>query len=279
MTSQLRRQVFVTLAMLTCTIGALTGLGILGRTVRDSVHGTLSADATLIAPAQPAFRIWQLIWLGLLAYVVWQWFPRHARRQRDRSVGWLAGLSMLLNGAWIFVTQYDLIWVSFAIMGVLLATLVWIMVRLQQRPARSLAERIIVDGTFGLYLGWTVVATFANIAAVGAFLGWDLGSTGNQATAVAMLAAAAAAGIGLALWLGARLAVALGMVWGLFWISLNRLTDLPYSPAVGATAAFAAVLVLAGTALIRGLAPLHAQRRAALKATALATAEPTPVKV
>lgn len=266
MRSPLARQLFVTLSMVTCTVGALVGLGILGRTVRDSVHGSLSADATLIAPAQPAFRIWQLIWLGLVVYTIWQWLPRRGTTRRMNSIGWLAGASMLLNGAWIFVTQFDLIWVSFAIMVALLALLVWIVALLTRFRPASGAEHLVVDTTFGLYLGWVAVAIFANVAAVGDVVGLDLGPTGNVTGAVAMLMVAAAAGIAFSLTLGARLAVALGMAWGFVWIAINRLTDRPYSATVGATAALAAVVVLAAAALIRGLAPIHRDHRAAVRA-------------
>lgn len=65
-TDQLRR-VTVVAAELFCIVGTLVGTGVLGQRVEESAGGALSDEATLIAPAGPAFSIWTPIYLGLLA--------------------------------------------------------------------------------------------------------------------------------------------------------------------------------------------------------------------
>ena len=55
----------------------------------------LAADATLLAPAGPAFSIWSIIYIGLAAYTIWQWFPANAVTERTRRTGWLIAVSML----------------------------------------------------------------------------------------------------------------------------------------------------------------------------------------
>jgi hypothetical protein len=79
------RQVGVTVAEVLCIIGTLVGVGVIGTRVEESSGGALAADATLIAPAGPAFQIWSLIYVGLAAYTVWQWLPANATISRAGS--------------------------------------------------------------------------------------------------------------------------------------------------------------------------------------------------
>ena len=92
------RQVVVTLSMGVALLGSLLGVGALGEPrVQEAAGGRLAADATLIAPAVPAFSIWPVIYLGLAAYTVWQWLPEQTTDERHRRIGGLAAGSMVLN--------------------------------------------------------------------------------------------------------------------------------------------------------------------------------------
>ncbi|HEU5242259.1 MAG TPA: hypothetical protein VFU25_09605 [Ornithinibacter sp.] len=106
------RQVGVTAAEVFCVLGTLVGVGVLGTRVAESSGGALAADATLLAPAGPAFAIWTPIYLGLAGFTVYQWLPTQAAEPRHRAIGWLAAASMVLNAAWLLVTQQDWIWLS-----------------------------------------------------------------------------------------------------------------------------------------------------------------------
>src|SRR5687768_2939773 len=169
------RQVTVTVAELFCVVGTLVGLGVLGTRVEESSGGALAADATLLAPAGPAFLIWTPIYLGLAGYTVWQWLPEQATDRRHRSVGWLAAASMVLNATWLLVTQQGWIWVSVVVIAVLAGTLGVLVRRLTEHPSYGSAESVLVDGTFGLYLGWVTVATCANVTAAFVASGVDPG--------------------------------------------------------------------------------------------------------
>lgn len=129
-TNERVRQVATTLSAAAMLVGTLFGVGVLGDRVAESSGGSLSATATLLAPASTAFSIWSVIYLGLAAYVVWQWVPRTAASARGRSIGWLAALSMLLNGGWLLVTQAGWLWGSVLVIVVLALTLGLIMERL-----------------------------------------------------------------------------------------------------------------------------------------------------
>lgn len=240
MTPDLTRRVSVTLAEIFCIVGTLVGTGAIGTRVAESSGGALAADATLLAPAGPAFSIWSVVYAGLAAYTVWQWLPGRATDERARATGWLAAASMVLNATWLLVTQAGWVWVSVAVILALLATLVALVARLASRPASGLVDRIVVDGTFGLYLGWVGVATCANIAAALA-LDVSVGRGVAEAGAVAAIVAVLAGGAWLARTYGGRWPVALASAWGLAWIAVGRLGDSPES-VVTAVAALAGAL-------------------------------------
>jgi len=249
--SDRRRQVGVTVAEVLCVIGTLVGVGALGgTTVQEAAGGALAADATLIAPAGPAFAIWTPIYLGLAAYTVWQWLPEQATDRRHRSIGWLAAASMLLNAAWLLVIQAGWLWLSVLVIAALAGTLGVLVARLQENPSYGVAESVVTDGTFGLYLGWVTVAACANVTAALAGSGADLGDAANVAAAVLVLAAAAVLGWVLADRLGGRWAVASAAAWGLAWVGWGRLAAEPSSAVVGLAALAAAAVVLVGAARV-----------------------------
>ncbi len=244
-TADQARRFAVVAAEIFCVVGTLFGIGVLGTRVEESSGGALAATATLVAPAGPAFSIWTPIYLGLLGYAVWQLLPANAVRDRVRSTGWLAAVSMVLNALWLLVTQQGWIWVSVVVIVALALTLGVLVLRLTREAPGSTWERVLLDGTFGLYLGWVAVATCANVTAALVDSGVDLGATGNQVAAVVVVAVAAGLGVVLARRLGGRWAVAAAMAWGLAWIAVGRLGDEPRSVATGLAAVVAVVVVLA----------------------------------
>ena len=249
------RQAAVTAAEVFCVLGTLVGVGVLGTRVAESSGGALAADATLIAPAGPAFSIWSVIYAGLAAYTVWQWLPGAATSARTRTTGWLAAATMVLNATWLLVTQQGWIWVSVGVIVALLLALGVLLQRLTRHPASGVVERVVVDGTFGLYLGWVTVATCANITAALVDSGVDPGPTASVLAAVAVLAVAAGVGILLARRLGGRWSVAVALAWGLAWIVVGRLADQPESTVTAVAAGVAALVVLVATARQRSPRP------------------------
>lgn len=251
------RQVTVTLSELFCLIGTLIGTGLIGTSVQNSSNGALSAEATLIAPAVPAFSIWSVIYLGLFGYTVWQWLPSVTTNKTARRTGWLAAASMVLNAGWLLVTQAGWIWASVVVILALAVVLGLLLAAITPSRAPGLAELIWVHATFGLYLGWVAVATCANITAALVSSGVRPPSVVQQTLAVVVLVVAAALGVVLARTLGARIGVALAMGWGLAWIGIGRLVD-PQSVVVSVVA-FAAALVVLGVVvparLRRGVNP------------------------
>ncbi|MGJ6979162.1 hypothetical protein ACSDQ9_01340 [Aestuariimicrobium soli] len=238
------RRIADTAALAIMLVGTLWGLGWVGSPVEDTAGGALAADATLLAPGSPAFLIWTPIYLLLAAFVVWRWTPDGQRSSRADRLGWLPAISMILNGAWLGLTQAGWLWASVVDIALLAATLGLAMVRLAGSRPRRMTEEFLLDGTFGLYLGWVTVATCANVAAAGVGSGVTLGRAA-EGVAVAVLAAATVLAVVYARAMAAAPGIGGAMAWGLGWICYGRLVSGPISWLVGIAAAVATVAVLA----------------------------------
>lgn len=245
------RQVVVTAAAVSMVVGTLFGIGLIGTRVEESSGGSLSATATLLAPAVPAFSIWSVIYAGLIGYVIWQWLPANTDSVRARRIGWLAATSMVLNGAWLLVTQAGWLWVSVLVIVALVVALGELVRRLGLEASGNLADKVAVDATFGLYLGWVSVATAANITATLVASGVNPSGPIAEVLAVVVIAVAAGIGVLLARTLGGRWAVAAAMAWGLSWIAVGRLAVEPESLPVGVAASVAAIVVIGAAVLVR----------------------------
>ena len=194
-------------------------------------------------PAAYTFSIWGLIYLGLLAFVVYQALPGQRDAPWQRRIGWLFVASSGANVAWLFAWHYGYYLASIALMLLLLATLIGVAIRLRlgkpQAPVSGV-ERLLVQAPFSLYLGWISVATIANIASVAANFGWEgWGISGPTWSALMMLVAVVVAG--LFLFNRRNLAYAAVLVWAFFGIRAAY----PDVPVIATTAVIAAALVLA----------------------------------
>lgn len=239
------RQVAVVVAAVTCIAGGVLGSGVwIGEPVAEAAGGALAADATLLAPAGPAFSVWSVIYAGLVVFTVWHTLPGRATSPLARRVGWWAVASMVLNTVWLLTIQTAFLWLS--VLVILGLALVLGQLLVLARGVGAGPGSVLVGVVFGLYLGWTSVATCANVAAVLVDAGVDPGQRVGEGVAVAVLAVVC----GL-VWLvgtrvgAARWAVVATVAWGLSWIAVGRLTDAPASGVVGVAAlAAAAVSVL-----------------------------------
>ena len=125
-------------------------------------------------PAGYVFSIWGLIYIGLIAYAIYQALPPQRENPRLRATGWWIALGGLANSAWIFLWHYNQFPLTLVAMLVLLATLIVTYLRLGVgRTTVTPGEKWAVHLPFSIYLGWITVATVANISDVLDFLKWD----------------------------------------------------------------------------------------------------------
>jgi hypothetical protein len=147
-------------------------------------------------PAGYVFSIWGLIYIGLIAFTVYQALPSERDNPRLARIGGWVILANLANAAWIFLWHYLLFPLTLVAMLILLAALIMIYLLLKaMRSAASSRERWLVQLPFSIYLGWITVATVANVNSLLDYLNW------NQF------------GISAAAWMGIILAVVAALAW------------------------------------------------------------------
>lgn len=235
--------VLTLLGTLLAISAAALGSGAFGGTpVNEAAGGALSADATPLAPAGPAFRIWSVIYLGLIGYALWQLSGPARRSPRQAALRPWALAAIVLNALWIWTVQLGSLTVSVAVIAVLLAVLIRIMFLLGAARTGGRVEWLLSDVTFGLYFGWVLAASFANTWA------WlaDAGLNAFRETPVAVvgLVVAAAVAISAAWFSGGRVPPALATGWGLAWIAVGRAEGQFASEPLVWVAGLAAILVL-----------------------------------
>jgi translocator protein len=195
----------------------------------------------LFVPAGYVFSIWGLIYLGLIAFAVFQALPAQRENPRLRSIGGWFALASAANIAWTFLWHYEAFPVTLVVMLVLLASLIAIYLRLGiGRTSVGRAETWAVRVPFSIYLGWITVATVANATQLLYFLGWNGGAIGPEAWTVIMLAVAV-----VIAWLVALTRRDVAYLLVLVWAFIGIATKHAGTPVVSNAAWIATVLVAA----------------------------------
>jgi hypothetical protein len=172
-------------------------------------------------PAGYVFSIWGIIYIGLIAYAVYQAIPSQRENPRMQATGWWVALGGLANCAWIFLWQYEhFIW-TVAAMLVLLASLIVVYLRLGiGRTKVSTGETWAVRMPFSIYLGWITVATVADISDVLWYVKWNQFGISAAAWMVVILGAVLVIS-GLMNFLRRDVAYALVILWALAGITVR----------------------------------------------------------
>lgn len=196
----------------------------------------------LFTPAGYVFAVWGAIYLGLIAYAVYQALPTQRGNARVHAAAPWFVASCLFNAGWIVAWHYGGLGLSLALMLGLLLSLVgaYRTLAVGRYPAKG-AELWAVDLPFSVYLGWITVASVANASVVLYASGWDRWGLPEAAWAVVMISAAGLIGL---LMLGMRrdLAFAGVLVWAFVGIAVRQWGTPPVSLAA---ALWALVLALA----------------------------------
>lgn len=209
--------------------------------INDQTMPEISARyPSLFTPAGFTFSIWGVIYIALLAFVVWQALPA----QRDNAL--LARISpwfkinCVANASWLVAWHYDQLVLAMLLMLVILATLVQIYRALIARiDTAPFLQHLTLYLPFSLYTGWITVATIANASIIQTANGWD--SAGIAAVQWTLLKLALAGAIGATLVLRLRdIPFALVIAWAAFGISVMQSA----TPAVSGAASLLSLLML-----------------------------------
>jgi len=87
-------------------------------------------------PAGYVFSIWGLIYIGWLAFAIYQLLPAQRDNPRLRRVGYLFVWSGVANMAWLFFWHYEYFILTVVVMLILLLLLIAIYLRLQIRKVQ-----------------------------------------------------------------------------------------------------------------------------------------------
>src|SRR5215212_2513826 len=151
-------------------------------------------------PAGYVFAIWGIIYLGWIAFTIFQLRTSQKENPRLRRLGYLFAISNLANAAWLFCWHYNQFGLSVLIMLTLLGLLIASYLRLDvNRTSVTRTEYWSVDVLFSVYLGWITVATVANVTDWLYLVKWNGFGISAQIWAVIMLAIASLLGLGMAL--------------------------------------------------------------------------------
>jgi hypothetical protein len=206
--------------------------------------------AVYFVPAGYVFAIWGVIYMALMAFVVYQALPSQRANPMLRRIGYLFAASCAANCIWLVMWHYEQFALTLVCMVTLLALLITIYLRLDiGRAPISIAERWLVHVPFSIYLGWITVATIANVTDVLYFTGWEGWGIAGQAWAAIMLVAATAIASTVAF---SRHDLAYGavIVWAFIGIAIKQAGE----PLVFITAIVTAAVVTAITVVTQVIA-------------------------
>ncbi len=152
-----------------------------------ALSNTLFAPVHII-PANYAFAIWGLIYIGLIAFCIYQLQPSQQQNQRLQRHSWLLIVASVAQCVWIYTFQALLFPLSTLPMLVILGALMALYLGLgigQQRVSRQ--ERWLIHYPISVYFGWITVATVVNVAIALFSLNWDGGGISPTSWTVIMM--------------------------------------------------------------------------------------------
>lgn len=130
--------------------------------------GASTADGFVdppIVPATYAFSIWSVIYLGTIAYGIWQAQPKQRKSKLLREIGFFTAVSFWGTSFWLILAKYNQVWLSFiCILVILIATLTTFFdINLKKKISDKEALYVLLP--FSLFAGWVTAASFVNLQA------------------------------------------------------------------------------------------------------------------
>jgi len=132
----------------------------------------------LFVPAGFTFAIWGVIYLLLIAFVVYQLVIAIGKNESKKAnidkIGIWFFLSCVFNSAWIYAWHYQEVAIALGLMFGILFSLIMIYQRLRiGKMSVDNMTKFLFHVPFSVYLGWITVATIANVTAFLVDINWD----------------------------------------------------------------------------------------------------------
>ncbi|MBD1999362.1 tryptophan-rich sensory protein [Leptolyngbya sp. FACHB-541] len=193
-----------------------------------------------ITPANYAFAIWGLIYLGLITYGVYQLGPSRRSEPRIRRASGFLIIACLAQIIWVYLFTTQLFWLSVVAMLGILLSLIAAYLQLGIGHIRaSRSQRWQAFAPFSIYLGWISVATVVNVASALYSNGWTGWGISDVSWTVIMLIVSAIIAAIVAVQ-RADVAFTLVFVWAYVAIAIRQLN----TPAIWITAVVGAIALI-----------------------------------
>ena len=209
----------------------------------------------LFVPMGATFSIWALIYSWLLLFVGYGFVVERAKRDRNplETIGPWFAVNMVANAAWIVAWHWMAIPVSVGLMGIILASLIVMYLRLRVGiSAVCPADRWLIHAPMSVYMGWITVAAIANITTQAVDLGAPAFGQGPAWLTTCMIGAAVLIA-GRMLWTRRDGLFALVIMWALLGIHLKQSASEAAGSALVADAALGALGTLCVGMVLVGL--------------------------
>ncbi|MBF2063925.1 MAG: tryptophan-rich sensory protein [Calothrix sp. C42_A2020_038] len=135
----------------------------------------------LIIPANYAFAIWGLIYLGLFTFGIYQILPSQRNNPYLRKAGLLIIIASIAQIAWVYLFLSRMFVLSVVAMLVILVSLIGAVVQLRSSTnTTTRGYKWYACIPISIYLGWISVATIVNVASalvVSNWNGWGISPT------------------------------------------------------------------------------------------------------
>ncbi|HBE41560.1 MAG TPA: hypothetical protein DDW27_10230 [Bacteroidales bacterium] len=185
--------------------------------LNNKTTGELSDSfPNLFVPAGMTFSIWGIIYLLLIVYCIVQF--KGSNQVVITDIGWLFGISCVLNALWIVFWHYGQLPLSLLVMAGLLVTLILINLRILNLPPG------IIKASFGIYLGWICIATIANVTALLVHYSWNGFGISEEVWTIIMISAGSVIAA-LAIYRLINPFAGLSVIWAFIGIILKRHED------------------------------------------------------
>jgi hypothetical protein len=144
------------------------------------ISNTIFKDV-LIIPANYAFIIWGIIYLGLFAFGIYQILPSQRNEYYLRKTGYFIIFASVAQIIWVYLFLSRLFTLSLLAMVLILLPLIAAYRSLDISTVSTVNIRINISKWFkwcvrfpiSIYLGWISVATIVNVAFVLSTLNWN----------------------------------------------------------------------------------------------------------
>jgi len=208
----------ILITLLTITVNVLAN----ALPINNQATGEISDRfAIYFVPAGYVFAIWGLIYIGMIAYTIYQALPAQRDNALLNKIAPAYWIGNLANTVWIFLWHYNIFPLTLIAMLILLVSLLYAYLQIRQAGALNTAQKWLVRLPFSLYLGWISVATVANFSQVLYYVNWNGFGISGPAWAAIMTAVATLLGVLMA-WRERDIAYVGVLVWAFIGIAIKH---------------------------------------------------------